>query len=202
MPRDGELTRSRILDVATELILERGFSGTTIDDVIARAGLTKGAFFYHFDSKDALARAAIDRFAAADHAHLEAALAAAEAASADPYEQVLHLVRAFESEFAKLTKPHPGCLFASYVYEAQLFDAATVEVAARASREWRVRLGAKFREAFRRRPPAVDVDPESLADAFGSILEGAFILSRLEKRPEAVADQLAHYRRYLELLAK
>lgn len=200
MPRNGEATRNRILEVATRLILERGFAGTTIDDVIAQAGLTKGAFFYHFDSKDHLARAVIDRFAATDRAALDRALAAAEAASPDPLEQVLHVVRAFEADFARLTDPHPGCLFATYVYEAQLLDPASLDVVAAAARAWRERLGAKLRAAARLHPPAVDVDPDSLADAFSSVLEGAFLLSRLERRPGAVADQLAHYRRYLELL--
>lgn len=200
MPRDGKLTRQRLLDVATDLILERGFAGTTVDEVIARAKTTKGTFFYHFETKDALARAAIERFAEMDRDQLETALAAAEAASSDPLQQVLHLIRSFETYFAALQHPHPGCLFASYIYEARLFDADTLSVITRSTCLWRDRLGAKLREAARVHPPRADVDLDSLADAFTVVLEGAFILSKVEKRPAAIVAQLVHYRRYLELL--
>ena len=200
MPRDGAPTRQRLLDVATELILERGFAGTTVDEVIARAKTTKGTFFYHFDTKDALARAAIERFAEMDREQLETAMAAAEAAGPDPLEQVLHLIRSFEAYFAGLTQPHPGCLFASYIYEAQLFDDDTLSVIQRSTCLWRDRLSAKLREAARIHPPAEAVDVDSLADAFTVILEGSFILSKVEKRPAVISAQLVHYRRYLELL--
>jgi AcrR family transcriptional regulator len=47
----GEETRSHILDVAGELFAERGYDATSVADVCARAGVTKGAFYHHFKSK-------------------------------------------------------------------------------------------------------------------------------------------------------
>jgi AcrR family transcriptional regulator len=47
-------TRERVLDVATELFAERGYDATSVAQVIERAGLTKGGFYHHFASKDAL----------------------------------------------------------------------------------------------------------------------------------------------------
>ena len=50
----GEETRSHILDVAGELFAERGYDATSVADICARAGVTKGAFYHHFTSKQAV----------------------------------------------------------------------------------------------------------------------------------------------------
>jgi len=50
----GEETRSHILDVAGELFAERGYDATSVAGICARAGLTKGAFYHHFKSKQAV----------------------------------------------------------------------------------------------------------------------------------------------------
>jgi TetR/AcrR family transcriptional regulator, transcriptional repressor for nem operon len=50
--------RDKILDAALTAIRTKGFTATTVDDLCAAAGVTKGAFFHHFDSKDALGVAA------------------------------------------------------------------------------------------------------------------------------------------------
>ena len=79
MPRDGTVTRDRILDSAERLIIDRGFAATTVDAILADAGTTKGAFFHHFASKAELARSLVERYAAADIAALEDFMMRAEA---------------------------------------------------------------------------------------------------------------------------
>jgi AcrR family transcriptional regulator len=56
----GEATRQRILDVAATHFLERGFAGTSLNDVIKESGLTKGGFYFHFASKAELALEALN----------------------------------------------------------------------------------------------------------------------------------------------
>jgi AcrR family transcriptional regulator len=60
----SEATRRRILDAAIDLFGEVGFAATGLGDIIERAELTKGALYYHFDSKDSLASAIIEEAAA------------------------------------------------------------------------------------------------------------------------------------------
>src|SRR6516165_10626099 len=55
-------SRTRLLDAAMQLIRAQGYSGTTVDDICSAAGLTKGAFFHHFESKEDLAVAAAAHF--------------------------------------------------------------------------------------------------------------------------------------------
>ena len=60
----GEVTRSHILDVAGELFAERGYDATSVADICARAGVTKGAFYHHFESKQAVFLELRDRWLA------------------------------------------------------------------------------------------------------------------------------------------
>ena len=57
-------TRAKLLDAARDVIRTKGYAGSTVDDICAAAGVTKGSFFYYFDSKEELGVAAIERFGA------------------------------------------------------------------------------------------------------------------------------------------
>ncbi len=56
----AERTRNTILDAAAAVFNERGFAGASLSEILARAGVTKGALYFHFTSKDELAQALID----------------------------------------------------------------------------------------------------------------------------------------------
>lgn len=190
-------TRTALLDAAEGLVLEQGFAATSIDRLIERVGVTKGAFFHHFASKSDLAHALVERYAERERSMVDGLVARAEAMTGDPLQQVLIMVGLMRE---LLVAPNPGCLFASYCYEQQLFDDATLDIARGSVRRWRDVVGSKLREAVRLRPPAVSVEPEQLADMLNALVEGAFIQSRIMSEPQAVAEQLGHFRNYLELL--
>jgi AcrR family transcriptional regulator len=56
----SEATRRKIMNAAVDLFTEVGYQATGLGDIIERAEMTKGALYYHFDSKDALASAIIE----------------------------------------------------------------------------------------------------------------------------------------------
>jgi AcrR family transcriptional regulator len=60
----GEASRERILATAISLFSERGFAGTSVADVCERAGVVKTAIYWHFDNKEGLLEAALERVAA------------------------------------------------------------------------------------------------------------------------------------------
>lgn len=201
MPKDGAPTRERILDSAQTLVLERGFSATTVDAVIDATGTSKGSFFHHFHSKDDLGRALVERYARSDVEHLERFMRAAEAASDDPAEQLLAFVRLFEDEADELAREQPGCLYVSFVYEKQLVGGETSGLIVEAVLAWRKRLAEKIVAAVEAHPPRLPVDDvASLADMVFSTFEGGFILARTLDDPALLRGQLIHMRRYLELL--
>lgn len=199
-PARGGATRTAIMNAAEVLILEQGFAATSIDSVIARTGLTKGAFFHHFKSKADLAYALVERYASRDAALLDDNLTRAERLARDPLQQLLVFVGLFIEATSELTEPNPGCLFATYCYEADLFDARTLEIVRQAMLVWRERLGGKLAQVIDRHPPCLPVTADTLADMMTVVFEGAYVLSRTVKEPQVLAAQLAHYRNYLELL--
>lgn len=188
------------MDTAQDLILQQGFAGTSIDEIIKRAGITKGAFFYHFKTKSQLALALVERYAAADAEHLERTLDRAERLSRDPLQQVLTFVGLLKEEADALTEPFAGCLYASYCHEAQLFDEQTLGVIRFSVRHWRARFGGKLQAALDQHPPRLPATAEQLSGMILALFEGSFVLTRILAEPQFIAEQLGQYRSYLELL--
>jgi TetR/AcrR family transcriptional repressor of nem operon len=200
VPRDGRKTRERILDGAQALVLERGFAGTSVDEVIAATSSSKGAFFHHFPTKGDLGRALVERYADADVEHLRAFMAAAERESDDPAEQVVAFVRLFEEAADEIVASQPSCLYVSFLYDRQLVADGTTGAIADAVVAWREAIHAKLRAAAALHPPAGDVDLEALADHVFVTFEGAFILARTLQDVTHMRRQLGLLRRTLELL--
>jgi TetR/AcrR family transcriptional repressor of nem operon len=198
VPRDGSATRRRILDTAERLVIENGFAGTSVDQVIAASGSSKGAFFHHFGSKLDLARSLVDRYAAADVAHLHAALAAVAELTADPAAQVVELVRFFEDGADELMSAQSSCLYVAVLTERQLAQAGTHDQIVGAVVAWREALTELLQRAFADRPTAVD--PAALADHLFVTFEGAFVLCRSTDDPRHMRAQLRVLRQLLESL--
>ncbi|MBT2266093.1 TetR/AcrR family transcriptional regulator [Rhodococcus erythropolis] len=70
-------THNRILDALEELLLKRGLSGVTLENVASQAGISKGGLLYHFQTKDAMIEAMVRRLCQRAE-HLRARAAAAE----------------------------------------------------------------------------------------------------------------------------
>jgi TetR/AcrR family transcriptional regulator, transcriptional repressor for nem operon len=198
--RDGAKTRTLIMDAAQELVLQQGFAATSIEQILARIGITKGAFFYHFNSKGDLALALVERYAALDAEHLERTLDRAERLARDPLQQVLIFVGLLQEEAQALTEPFAGCLYASYCYEAQLFDERTFGVVRAGMADWRARFSARLQAAIDRRRPRLLTTADQLSGMILAIFEGSFVLAKILAEPQFIAEQLGQYRNYLELL--
>ena len=193
-------SRQRIMDVAEELILQHGFAATSLKMIVEKAGLTKGSFFYHFDSKSDLAHQLIERFAESDRQFLEMMMGRAETVARKPRQQLLVFIGLMLEEFGPQGQPPEGCLFASYSYEAALFDAEIHEISRKFFLIWRRRLHDKLQEVAEEHPPRIDVDLQSLADMVSVTFEGGFVAARILDDPEVLVAQLVHLRNYFELL--
>jgi TetR/AcrR family transcriptional repressor of nem operon len=198
--RDPEKTRERILDAAQALILDHGYGATTVDAVVGRAGITKGAFFHHFGSKSDLARALVERYALLDRQLLEHHMERARKLASDPLQQLLVLIGLYEEDFESLDEPFPGCLFASYIYENKLFDENTIGVLREATLMWRRAAREMLEKVAAAHPPRVPVDLDSLADLFYALTEGSYIMTKTLGDKTLLARHTRHLRTYLELL--
>ncbi len=57
----SEERRTQILEAATKVFTEQGFSNARMDDIVAESGLSKGALYWYFDSKDAIIISILDK---------------------------------------------------------------------------------------------------------------------------------------------
>ena len=60
MQQRSEETRTKILDSAVKLFSTRGYTAASVDDICTEAGISKGAFYHHFETKQALFLALLD----------------------------------------------------------------------------------------------------------------------------------------------
>lgn len=200
MNSSSKNTREKILDEAHSLTLKHGFAGTTVDAIIEQAGVSKGAFFHYFPNKKDLGYILMQQYAAGDADHLNENMVKAEELSDDPLQQLLIFVKLFEQEMKSLQEPFPGCLFASYLNNSELFDEKTLRIIRESMLSWRSRLMEKLKEIAKKYPPDHDVELESLADMMLVTFEGAFLLSESLEDNRIIARQLSHYHMYLKLL--
>jgi TetR/AcrR family transcriptional repressor of nem operon len=193
-------SRERILATAEAIILEHGFAGTTIDDIIDNAAITKGGFFYHFGGKLQLARALVERYIDLDSKIFEELSARADSLSEDPLQRCLIFLNLFAEMVAGMTRVHPGCLVAAFTYETQQFDDEIREMMKDAMLDWRAMILARLQQVIEKYPPTTEVSLEALADMFSSTLEGGIILARVYDDNQALVDQVHAYRTHLRLV--
>jgi TetR/AcrR family transcriptional repressor of nem operon len=181
-------------------VLQHGFGATSIDQILERTGITKGAFFYHFKNKPELARALIERYVSRDDRLLHEFVARADGLSREPLQQYLIFLGLLEEALRELETPHPGCLVGSFMYQFREFDQDTQQSVVNGFEEWRRVLGGKLDAARDRTTPTFDVPTTQIIDNLLSLFEGGVILAKMYDNPQILAEQLRHHRNYVELL--
>ena len=189
--------RDKLLTAGFAVIRSKGYAGTTVDELCAAAGVTKGAFFHHFKSKEALGVAAADYwseftgalFAAAPYHDL-----------ADPLDRVLAYID-FRRQLLAGELPDYTCLVGTMVQETYL-TAPAIRDACHASITGHAHtLVPDIQAAMDARGMG---DPgwtaESLALHTQAVLQGAFILAKAKDSVSVAIDSITHLKRYVTLL--
>ena len=195
-PDGSAPARDRLLAAAVHVIRSKGYSAARVEDICAEAGLTKGAFFHHFASKEACAIAAAAHFAANADALFDAA---PYSLLPDPRARVLGYVD-FRKAILQGDLPQFTCLLGTMVQEAYDSHPAIRAACDRYIGEHAGRVCADIAEAKARYAPHAPWTPESAAMFSQAVLQGAFILAKAKHGPKVAADCLDHLRRYFEQL--
>jgi TetR/AcrR family transcriptional regulator, transcriptional repressor for nem operon len=188
--------RDSLIDAMRRLALSKGFPGTTVDEICEMAGVTKGSFYHHFDSKDDLGTAALEAY----FADVVAAF------GGGPWVHVTDPVmrlRAFMANAIEVcTGPVMtyGCLIGSYALDL-----------AESSPQLRGRLSEMFgalrdvvagliTEAAQHQGRKVDA--QAFGDQFLAVLEGSIVLAKAHADPSVPRRGLALLGEHLDLLLR
>lgn len=193
----GSSARERILELAEAAVLEKGFAATSIDELIAGAGITKSGFFYHFRDKSELARALMQRYIAVHDSVLDDIFKRADELNEDPLHGFLVALKLFAEMMADLPGTHPGCLVSSFVYQDQLLNREVRELAVAGVQGWRQRFRDRLTTIAARYPPRIAVDLDDLADMANTLIDGGIILSKLTRDRNVLPRQIMLYREFV-----
>jgi TetR/AcrR family transcriptional regulator, transcriptional repressor for nem operon len=188
--------RNKLLDAAVEIIRQKGYAATSVDELCARAGVTKGAFFHHFPSKDSLAVAAANYwqelsdavFAAAPYHRLN-----------DPLDRILGYLD-FRKAMLRGDVAEFSCLAGTLLQEAyqthpDIRLACNATIGSHAAS-----VESDIADAMKRYRIRAPWTAESLALHTQAVLQGAFILAKGKGHAAVAEDSIDHLRRYVELL--
>src|SRR5262245_4042070 len=190
-------TRQRIMDVAQAAVLEKGFSATSIEEIIAAVGITKSGFFYHFADKGELARAMLERYVERERVLFDDLFKRADELSEDPLHSFLIALKLFAEMFEDLPQSHPGCLTAAYCYQDRLFDKQGRDLNMASVLAWRSRFRERLERIAQKRPPSMPVDLSDVADMLSALADGGIILSKVLNEPKALPRQILLYREFV-----
>ena len=196
-PKKRGDAKERLLQVAEAAVLEKGFVATSIEELIAAAGITKSGFFYHFKDKTELARALLERYIARENGLFDELFRRADELNEDPLHGFLVGLKMLAEMLADLPNGHPGCLIASYCYQDRMFDQEIRNLNAEAVLSWRRRFRERFDRIATVYPPRVDVDFDDLADMLSGIVDGGIVLSKVLKDKNALPRQVMLYREFV-----
>ncbi|HEV2515319.1 MAG TPA: TetR/AcrR family transcriptional regulator [Devosia sp.] len=198
--RKGNETRERILDIAEAGVLAKGFGATSIDEIIAEAGITKSGFFYHFRDKNELARGLLSRYRGRLEQLVDEVFGRAAQLSDDPLQKLLIGLTLFAEHMAGLPGGHPGCLVATMSYQDQLFNREIRGLVNAIVEEWNAffrRMVEAIVAAYPLRDP---IDPGRIARNITCAIDGGIIMSKSLGDPSVLPEQMLMARNYVKML--
>ena len=178
--RNSERTRGLLLQAAFEEMYRSGFRSADLDAILAAAGVTKGALYYHFDDKEALGYAVLDEVMASDlHQKWVQPLRNAK----DP---IGVLVRIIRSESLTREDVERGCPLLNLSQEMSGLDEGFRRRTARLFRDWHDAVAGALREGQKRGLVRNDIDANETATFLIATYEGYVVLGKNSQDPRTM----------------
>ena len=175
-------TREMLLRAGVEVLTEKGFCATGIDEILRGVGIPKGSFYHYFDSKEAFGAELIDRygayFARKLHHHLGDP-------SLSPLERLKAFVSDAQSGMAKYGYKR-GCLIGNLGQEMGALPASYSDRLSAVFTDWQERVARCLLSAQAAGEISQNIDCEQHAAFFWIGWEGAVLRAKLERHPAAL----------------
>ncbi|HEX5371929.1 MAG TPA: TetR family transcriptional regulator C-terminal domain-containing protein [Aquabacterium sp.] len=176
----------RLTDAGYALFTQNGYNATGIQQITDQAGVPKGSFYNHFDSKEAFAGQIIRHYAEWVDQSWQSCL---QDAPADPLDTIRHL-------FGKFIRHHeqavcPGCLVGNFAAEVSESSESCRAALSAVMDTWRERLAVLIRQAQQAGRVRQDLDALTLAGFFWDAWEGALLRMKVEHDSRPLKEALS-----------
>ncbi|HEY0702272.1 MAG TPA: TetR/AcrR family transcriptional regulator [Candidatus Acidoferrales bacterium] len=189
--KKGDRTRERIIRQAAPLFNQRGFEGSSLQEIMAATALEKGGIYRHFTNKQELAAEAFD------YAWEEAVRARRH--DLEHIENSVDKLIQYITNFVERRGTVPGgCPLLNTAMDSDNGNPVLRNRARKALEGWQKFLVATIAQGMRRGEILSNVDKSKLANVIIASLEGAVMITRLEQNLDALRDARTHLVNYLE----
>lgn len=189
-------SRELLLEAATDVIRTKGYTSTTVDDLCAKAGVSKGTFFHNFSSKEELGVAAANRWSEVTSEFFRTA---PYHQKKDPLERVLGYVR-FRKEILQGDIPEFTCLVGTMVQEVYSTHPEINQACFNSIFGHAGVLEADIAAAKKLYVPKAKWTPKSLALHTQAVIQGAYILAKASGDVKNAEDSVDFLENYIQLL--
>lgn len=189
--------REKLLEMAQHLMLAKGYTAASVEEICEAASLTKGSFFHYFASKEDLGKAVLDRYV---YTMLQAAQNAPFFKKSDPLQRLYGYID-FMIEVSKDPARRSGCLLGNF---AQVLTDTHPEIrtlCAAHFRLWADMLKEEL-DAAKAVYKVKGVDTGTLAEHFIALFEGSLMLAKTRQDLGVIATNLSHFKNYLKTIFK
>lgn len=194
VPRDAERTRERLLQAAFREVYRSGYQSAGIDTILADAGVTKGALYYHFGSKEGLGHAVVEEIIALD---IRAKWLRPLQNSNDPIDTLIGIV---QGESVKPDAVRGGCPLNNLAQEMSPLDEGFRKRLAALFHAWRKGIASALREGQNHGKVRGDVDPAEAAGFLIATLEGYISLAKSAQDPKVIKAGIRNIVGWLQTL--
>ena len=188
--------KDKLLDAAVQVVRQKGYAATSVDDLCQAAGVTKGAFFHHFASKEDLGVAAAQYW---NDFTTEFFKSAPYQKLTDPLDRVFGYID-FRRQILQGSLEDFTCLLGTMVQEAYETSPRIRQACDEVISLHAARVAEDIAAAKKLYAPKASFDPQELALFTQVVLQGAFVLAKAKHGPELAVASVKHLRRYIEFL--
>lgn len=194
--RNPEQTRQRLIDAAVRLVLRKGFAATSVDDVCAEAGLTKGSFFHHFQNKDEIGLAVIRWWSDMGTAEYSRAWRESKSSALQQLHAMLDIMEGFAS------RPGEPCVCAIGMM-AQEMAATHPAIRASCATElsvWTAQVKRLLDTAKKQQRPFARFNSSHVAWFLNSLWQGSMLIGKTTQDQNLIRQNLKLARQFVDEL--
>jgi TetR/AcrR family transcriptional repressor of nem operon len=186
--REMHETKRRLIMAGLQLMLERGYNGVGIQDLLEETGVPKGSFYHHFRSKEDFALQALDAYAANAQALLDATLSDG---SRPPLERIRNFFEAVRASYEE--QGYLGCFMGALGQELSGASEVFRHKVEGCMGAIAARIAICLEEARSRGDLPANTDPVQMADVLVDAWEGAALRTRLVRNGKPLDAVLDFY---------